>query len=128
MKLMVEVSLGEVLDKITILQIKQERIADPAKVANVRKELQTLEGSVGSSGMVSPQIRAVMTELREINEALWDIEDDIRECERQKNFGEEFVRLARAVYFTNDRRAAAKHRINTMSGSRLVEEKSYAAY
>ena len=128
MKLMVEVSLGEVLDKVTILQIKRARIDDPGKVANVIKELGSLEESLEASGMVSPEIRAVVADLLEINKELWDIEDNIRECERQKNFDEEFVRLARAVYFTNDRRAAAKHRINRMSGSRLVEEKSYAAY
>lgn len=128
MKLMVEVSLGEVLDKVTILKIKRARIDDPGKVSNVIKELGSLEESIEASGMVSPEIRAVVADLLEINKELWDIEDNIRECERQKNFGEEFVRLARAVYFTNDRRAAAKNRINRMSGSRLVEEKSYAAY
>ena len=128
MKMFVEVSLGELLDKITILQIKRERIADAAKNANVVAELETLQQSVRENVELDDAVRAEMRLLRSINEELWEIEDDIRECERQSNFGDQFVALARAVYFTNDRRAAAKRRINELSGSRLVEEKSYAAY
>ena len=128
MKMFVEVSLGELLDKITILQIKRERIADAAKNANVVAELETLQQSVRENVELDDAVRAEMRLLRSINEELWKIEDDIRECERQSNFGDQFVALARAVYFTNDRRAAAKRRINELSGSRLVEEKSYAAY
>ena len=128
MKMFVEVSLGELLDKITILQIKRERIADAAKNANVVAELETLQQSVREKVELDDAVRAEMRLLRSINEELWEIEDDIRECERQSNFGDQFVALARAVYFTNDRRAAAKRRINELSGSRLVEEKSYAAY
>jgi hypothetical protein len=128
MKLMVEVSLGEVIDKITILQIKHTRIADEHKVANVVNELSALQAALGESGAITADISLVMTELRAINEELWEIEDHIRACERQKDFGDTFVGLARSVYYTNDRRAAAKQRINIMSGSRLIEEKSYAAY
>lgn len=128
MKMFVEVSLGELLDKITILQIKKERIADPDKNRNVSTELETLEQTVHDSAVLSGAIRSEMEVLRSINEELWEIEDDIRDCERQSDFGQRFVSLARAVYFTNDRRAASKRKINDLSGSRLVEEKSYAAY
>ena len=128
MQLMVEVSIGELLDKITILRIKRDKINDPVKLANVLNELNSLETVVATSVTMTPEIACFVQELQGINEELWDIEDDIRECERQKDFGERFVALARAVYFTNDRRAEAKREINRLAGSRLVEEKSYAAY
>ena len=128
MKLLIEASVGEVLDKITILRIKRDRIEDPAKLANVEAELSSLEASLLESLELGPEMRAVFESLQQINLELWEIEDRIRGCERRKDFGEDFVALARQVYITNDRRAAAKRRINVLSGSRLVEEKSYAEY
>lgn len=126
MQLMVEVSVGEVLDKITILEIKDQRITDPAKLANVRTELQTLNDTLAGVLTPTPELERLRRELFDINAALWDIEDEIRECEAAKDFGQRFIELARAVYFTNDRRAAVKKQINLAVGSRLVEEKSYA--
>jgi tetratricopeptide (TPR) repeat protein len=123
--LLVEVSAGELLDKITILEIKSERIRDPAKLGNVRAELAALEGARRALPG-SPEVAALAAELKAVNEALWQIEDDIRGCERAGDFGPRFVALARAVYRSNDRRAALKRRVNELSGSRLVEEKSYA--
>ncbi len=127
MSIMVPVSWGEVFDKITILQIKSERISDPDKLNNVRKELSELE-SVTQSAILPPGLDSVIDALRVANAKLWDIEDDIRDCEREGSFGEEFVRLARAVYYTNDERAALKKEINMLMGSELIEEKSYSSY
>jgi hypothetical protein len=122
------VSWGELLDKITILEIKSERIADAKKVANVRKELEELNATVEKTAQLTAATRSLVKELKLINEKLWVIEDDIRECERQQDFGARFIELARAVYFTNDERFRLKREINTEMGSALVEEKSYAAY
>ena len=124
----VPVSWGELLDKITILEIKAERIADPAKTANVAKELAALRATRDEAGVDLTPISTVIGALREVNEALWRIEDDIRDCERQGDFGARFVALARDVYRTNDKRAALKRQVNEALGSDLVEEKSYAAY
>jgi len=115
------VSVGEVLDKITILQIKSERITDASKLANVRKELQQL--TLAARGYRHP---ALETDLRAVNATLWEIEDRLREKEKRQEFDAEFIELARAVYITNDRRAEIKRRINEITGSALVEEKSYA--
>ena len=106
--LQVEVSAGELIDKITILEIKAERIADPDKVANVERELRSLAAARSEALPSSAELDELTAELRRINERLWEIEDDIRDCERKRDFGERFVELARAVYRTNDRRAAAK--------------------
>jgi len=124
----VPVSWGELLDKITILEIKAERIVDPTKNANVLKELMALNQTRDDADVDLASVSGAIDELRQVNEALWQIEDDIRECERQDAFRERFVALARAVYRTNDRRAALKRVINDALGSDLVEEKSYAAY
>ena len=124
----VPVSIGEVIDKITILEIKQERIPDPAKLENIRRELTMLQDVVKTEIAASTALDALHAKLKGINEELWQIEDDIRDKERAKSFDDEFVRLARAVYVTNDQRAAAKREINELLGSTLVEEKSYAAY
>ena len=124
----VPVSWGELLDKIAILEIKAERIADPAKTANVAKELAALRATRDKAGVDLTPLGAVIGALREVNEALWQIEDDIRDCERQGDFGARFVALARDVYRTNDKRAALKRQVNEALGSELVEEKSYAAY
>lgn len=126
MQLLVEVSVGEVLDKITILEIKDQRISDPAKLANVRAELKTLNDTLAGVLTPTPELDRLRKELFDINAALWVIEDDIRECETAKDFGPKFIELARAVYFTNDKRANVKKQINLAVGSRLVEEKSYA--
>jgi len=124
----VEISPGELIDKITILEIKLERIADAAKLDNVRIEYDSLTRSLGDAIASSAALDEMSAELKRINEALWDIEDDIRDCERAKDFGETFIGLARAVYVTNDKRSEVKRRINELLGSSLVEEKSYAAY
>ncbi|MEP7243234.1 MAG: DUF6165 family protein [Gammaproteobacteria bacterium] len=126
--ILVPISPGELLDKITILRIKAARMTDAAKVANVRLELslleQTWEDSVDGPDAAAAEIQALHT----VNEKLWAIEDDIREQERAGNFGARFIELARAVYMENDERAAIKKRVNVMLGSRIVEEKSYKPY
>jgi hypothetical protein len=119
-------SLGDAADRITILSIKSERISDAAKLANVRRELSEISGAFFASIARSPEFDALFAQLKGVNEQLWDIEDAIRLCEAKGNFGPEFVRLARSVYQTNDARAAIKREINTLLGSDLVEEKSYA--
>lgn len=128
MNISVEISPGELIDKITILEIKLERIEDEAKLANVRIEYDTL--TKARDGAISPSedLSALAQKLKAVNEALWEIEDDIRDQERARDFGDTFVALARAVYVTNDERMAVKREINDFLGSRLVEEKSYAAY
>ena len=127
MALLVPVSWGELLDKITILEIKQDRITDPEKTANVVRELAALR-RVADQTAPSPAVEDRVAQLRVVNEQLWDIEDSIRDCERRRDFGAEFIALARAVYNTNDRRAEIKRDLNLMLGSELIEEKSYAAY
>ena len=126
--ILIPISPGELLDKITILQIKAERIDDPVKVANVRTELGMLMQVWEDSVEEDDEIRAITAELKSINEALWDIEDDIRDEERNKRFGDRFIELARAVYVTNDERANAKKKINLHLNSAIVEEKSYQDY
>ena len=127
-EILIPMSPGEILDKITILQIKAERISDPAKVANVRTELKMLSKVWNDAVDVDAEITALTAELKSINEALWEIEDDIRDEERGKRFGERFVELARAVYVTNDERANAKKKVNLHLNSNIVEEKSYQDY
>ncbi len=126
--ILVPVSPGELLDKITILRIKSRRIRDAAKLANVRVELEALEGVWRSSPHAAGDVAADVDALQAVNERLWDIEDHIRDKERAQAFDSEFIRLARAVYVENDERAAIKRRINVTLGSRIVEEKSYADY
>ncbi len=121
----VPVSVGELLDKISILRIKTQRIADAAKVANVQHELDALDAEVASMEIDRELIEGFLHELEQINGKLWVIEDDIRACEAAGDFGEEFIRLARAVYRTNDVRAKIKKRANEATGSELTEEKSY---
>jgi hypothetical protein len=128
MNLSIPVSAGELIDKITILRVKAERIGDPAKEANVRKELALLEDvciqTIGAVAGLDP----LTDELLAVNAALWDIEDGKRDCERRQDFGPAFIALARSVYIENDRRAAIKRRINDLTGSHIVEEKSYQPY
>ncbi|HEX7113005.1 MAG TPA: DUF6165 family protein [Mizugakiibacter sp.] len=124
----VPVSYGELIDKITILEIKAERIADAAKLANVRTELELLNATWSADGASRTDIAAERAQLKAVNEALWDIEDRIRLKEKAQAFDGEFVELARAVYFRNDERAVVKRAINLKLGSKLVEEKSYQDY
>lgn len=128
MELLIPVSPGELLDKLTILDIKLERIGDAGKLVNVRREHELLSRVWESSDLASEEIDALRGQLLEVNKTLWDIEDGIREQERLMDFGERFVELARSVYFRNDERAAIKKRINQALGSQIVEEKSYREY
>jgi hypothetical protein len=127
-ELLVPISPGELIDKITILEIKSQRITDAANLANVRTELAMLTETWSASAWSAIDIGAEWTGLRDVNAQLWDIEDRIRDKERDSQFDAVFIELARAVYVTNDERAALKRRINTRLGSVLVEEKSYADY
>lgn len=124
----VPIAYGELIDKITILEIKSERIRDPAKVANVRLELDLLNETWYADAASRIDIADERAALRAVNEALWDIEDEIRLKEKAKAFDSAFVELARAVYIRNDERAAIKREINLKLGSTLVEEKSYQDY
>lgn len=124
--ILVPTAPGELIDKLTILRLKEERMTDPAKVANVRTEMAALTKTADSQIPPSVELTALWEDLYVINGDLWVIEDDIRDCENAKNFGEDFIRLARAVYITNDRRADVKKKINLLLGSTLIEEKSYA--
>jgi len=117
----VPVSVGEVLDKISILEIKSERIADADKLANVRRELDCLLQVAADH-----RVPDLEPSLKEVNEQLWDVEDALRVLESKQNFGDDFIELARSVYVLNDQRAAIKKQINVAVGSALVEEKSYA--
>jgi hypothetical protein len=125
---LVPISPGELLDKITILRIKAVRITDPAKVGNVRLELELLEKTWRDSGCAAAPLAADERALHDVNERLWDIEDRIRDKEAVQTFDRDFVELARAVYGYNDERAAIKKRVNIQLGSRIVEEKSYRPY
>jgi hypothetical protein len=128
MSIMAPISAGELVDKITILRVKAARIGDPAKEANVRKELAMLEAIAAEALPSSAEIERLTGELAAVNAALWDIEDGKRDCERRQDFGDRFVQLARSVYIENDRRAAIKRAINEAAGSDIVEEKSYKPY
>ncbi len=125
----VEVSNGELLDKLTILELKLTNITNAQKLTNIQKEhdeLYPLAGQLFDS--YGEELKNLYKQLAEINSELWTIEDDIRECERNKHFGSDFVSLARAVYFTNDKRSEIKKSINLLTGSGFVEEKSYEDY
>ena len=127
-KILVEVSVGELLDKISILEIKQEKIKDPEKLKFINEEHSILKDQLNNNVKSDQKLNELFESLKQINAKLWVIEDDIREQERESNFGEVFIALARAVYVTNDRRADVKKRINLATGSDLVEEKSYEDY
>ncbi|MEE8514436.1 MAG: DUF6165 family protein [Gammaproteobacteria bacterium] len=124
----IPVSVGELVDKMTILEIKAERIADPGKLENVIKELELVRGIWNSSSYATADIEHARARLKAVNEALWDIEDEIRLLEAERRFDEKFVELARAVYLKNDERAALKREISTLLDSEVVEEKSYSEY
>lgn len=124
----ISISVGELIDKITILKIKKKFIKLKDKLLNVNNELSVLEPILKIDKVNSPKIRKLTEKLYEINLKLWEIEDKLREKERMSDFDEEFISLARSVYFTNDKRAEIKKDINIISGSQLVEEKSYSNY
>ncbi len=124
----IPISWGELIDKITILEIKMDRIQDVKKLENINKELQALR-MIFDQGCSDPEmIVQLKAGLRAVNEKLWEIEDDIRRCEKAKDFSQRFIDLARAVYINNDQRAALKREINTVLKSELFEEKSYEDY
>ena len=128
MSLQVQTSPGEFLDKLTILEIKSERMTDPAKLANVQHELGVLRATWAASPLAARDVTSLVAQLKQVNESLWEIEDRIRLKEAARQFDADFIELARAVYRTNDRRAALKRQINDALGSDLVEEKSYEPY
>lgn len=126
--ILIPVSPGELVDKITILEIKSERMSDPEKLANVRRELEILRVEQARHIPASEAIRDMTARLKEVNDRIWVLEDVIRDCERNKNFGAVFLDTARKIYQTNDERAAVKKEINIHLGSTIIEEKSYSAY
>lgn len=128
MLLQVQTSPGEFLDKLTILEIKSERMTDAAKLANVRRELELLRATWAGSPLAARDVTALVAALRGVNETLWDVEDRLRLKELETTFDAEFIELARSVYRTNDRRAAIKRELNVALGSDLFEEKSYQPY
>ncbi len=128
MTIKVDVSVGEFLDKVSILEIKSERIKDAAKLENVNRELKLLKETWADSEFANADIADEMGRLKAINEKIWEIEDGIRDKERGRTFDEEFIELARSVYYSNDERAAIKKELNLKLGSGLVEEKSYSDY
>ena len=128
MSIKIELSVGELLDKISILQIKAERIVDPSKLENINKELDILMCLWKDSAYSNNNLESETNELKAINEELWAIEDKIRDKERNRVFDKGFIELARAVYITNDKRADIKRIINSKTGSELIEEKSYSDY
>ena len=121
----IEVSNGEIADKLTILEIKLQKIKDEQKLSILRKEYELLVEIVGA---IISRNHPFYLELLNINKQLWDIEDHIRELERKKDFGDEFIEVARSVYFTNDKRSEVKRKINDLTNSSLTEEKSYESY
>nr|WP_325249270.1 DUF6165 family protein [Amylibacter sp.] len=127
-EILTPISPGELLDKLTILAIKLDKITDPEKLANVKTEHAALFAVADKHIPKTEDITVLNIRLLNVNRELWDIEDQIRDCERAGDFGEEFIRLARAVYVTNDKRAEYKKQINLTLGSVIVEEKSYADY
>ncbi|MCK4833481.1 MAG: hypothetical protein KAT12_01850 [Gammaproteobacteria bacterium] len=128
MNVNVEISIGEFFDKITILEIKSARISNADKLVNINRELDGLNDLLAKLPFSRDDVAQEVSELRKINEALWEIEDDIREKESQQAFDESFIELARAVYVTNDKRSDVKRDINIKLGSDFVEEKSYEEY
>jgi len=124
----IEISPGELIDRISILQIKREKFSDPLQLQHIRKETDGLTEAGAGILESSPKLVELASQLKAVNQLLWQIEDDIRRCEQAKDFGPRFVELARSVYRNNDRRSALKRDINHLLGSELVEEKLYADY
>ena len=127
-KIFAEISVGELLDKISILEIKQKNLKDTEKTKIVSKELESLNNTLKNDVSITDEIQSLYNDLKAINLKLWDIEDGKRDCERNKDFGEKFIELARSVYIENDNRAKIKNKINQLSGSNISEVKSYDKY
>ena len=126
--IVVEVSPGELWDKITILRIKADRITDATKIQNVKAELAMLELAASKACAATGGLSELVARLSQVNTALWDVEDEIRDCERRKDFGLRFIELARSVYQLNDERGKVKREVNQLLGARMIEEKQYAKY
>ena len=127
-KILVEVSVGELLDKISILEIKQEKIKDPEKLKFVNTEHSILEDQLNYNVKSDEKIEKLFQSLKDINAKLWVIEDDKRQCEKEKDFTEKFIKLSRDVHFLNDDRAKIKQEINNLTGSKIKEIKEYTSY
>ena len=127
-KVVVQTSVGELIDKMTILEIKKEKIINKNSLEIINKEYSSLEETINKDVKINDEIKKLWTELKNINLELWNIEDGIRLCEKNKNFGKEFIELARSVYKCNDVRSRLKLEINKLSGSNLQEVKQYAKY
>ena len=127
-KIIVEISIGELLDKISILEIKQEKIKDPEKLKFVTDEHSILKNQLESNVKTDTKIDELYKSLKQINSKLWLIEDDKRQCEKDKDFGEKFIKLSRDVHFLNDDRAKIKLEINNLTGSAIKEIKEYTSY
>ena len=127
-KIYAEISVGELLDKISILEIKQKNLKDNEKIKIVNKELESLNMILKNDVTMTEEIQSLYQDLKKINSVLWDIEDGKRDCERNKDFGDKFIELARSVYIENDNRAKIKNKINQLSGSNISEVKSYEKY
>lgn len=127
-KIYAEISVGELLDKISILEIKQKNLKDNEKIKIVNKELESLNMTLKNDVTMTEEVQSLYQDLKKINSILWDIEDGKRDCERKKDFGDKFIELARSVYIENDNRAKIKNKINQLSGSNISEVKSYDKY
>ena len=127
-KILAEVSIGELFDKISILEIKKEKIKSPDKQKFINEEYSVLKNQLDQNVKTSDKLNELFQSLKKINEKLWVIEDEKRECERNKDFGDQFISLARSVYFTNDKRSDVKKAINLLTDSGFIEEKSYEDY
>ena len=127
-KIFAEISVGELLDKISILEIKQKNIKDEEKIKIISKELESLNYSLKKDVDITDEIKSLYEDLKKINIKLWNIEDGKRDCERNGDFGAKFIQLARSVYIENDQRAKIKNKINKISGSNISEVKSYNEY
>ena len=127
-KIFAEISVGELLDKISILEIKQKNIKDEQKIKIISKELESLNYTLKKDVHITDEIKSLYEDLKKINIKLWNIEDGKRDCERNGDFGEKFIQLARRVYIENDQRAKIKNKINKISGSNISEVKSYNEY
>jgi hypothetical protein len=127
-KIFAEISVGELMDKISILEIKQKNLKDKEKIKIVSKELESLNTCFQKDVHITDQIKSLYEDLKKINTKLWNIEDGKRECERNGDFGEKFIKLARSVYIENDQRAKIKNKINKLSGSNISEVKSHEKY
>ena len=127
-KIFAEISVGELLDKISILEIKQKNIMDEQKIKIISKELESLNYTLKKDVHITDEIKSLYEDLKKINIKLWNIEDGKRDCERNGDFGEKFIQLARSVYIENDQRARIKNKINKISGSNISEVKSYDEY